>query len=562
MLSIVVWRGGEAAGPSRLPWLLAAAGLLVLALGGMGLLAARPARGGVRFLARVDHTLSRAQRLSPAMRFGLLALTALASALAPGWLQPLAIAALFLIFVTFPETGPALLAFLAPLFLVLVPVMGRPINPAEAVAFLAALALVVRLVLSTALRKSVPLSVGESRGFSRVYGADPAKASTPMQERPGTDLRNAVLSWPGKEKIAQAGQSAGNGARSSIHLLPLDWPVLALLATALASLFTAQNFGVAAHEFHAVVFTGVLAYSLVRLSPATPRKEQFDPWPVVWGLGLGAAVVAGWGIFQAVTGAQLIAAEGVLRVRGPYGSPNNLALYLDHVLPILLAIALLADQRNRRLAAGGLSLIVLTGLVLTFSRGALFLGLPAALLFLGFAAGGRWRWIALLLVAGGLLLLLPLFRTERFAGLLDMQGGTSFFRLQLWRGAWNMILDHPWLGVGLDNFLYAYRTRYVLPAGWQELNLSHPHNILLDFWTRLGLLGMIAGVWLFGTAFWQGWRAQRRLTGDRLALLLGLLASLIATLAHGLIDNSVFLVDLMIVFMLSLGLIARLAKDG
>ena len=34
-----------------------------------------------------------------------------------------------------------------------------------------------------------------------------------------------------------------------------------------------------------------------------------------------------------------------------------------------------------------------------------------------------------------------------------------------------------------------------------------------------------------------------------------------ATLAHGLIDNSVFLVDLMIVFMLSMGLITRLAKD-
>ena len=87
------------------------------------------------------------------MRFGLLALAALASALAPGWLQPLAIAALVLLFVVFPETGPALLAFLAPLFLVLVPVMGRPVNPAEAVAFLAALALVVRLVLSWTAKK-------------------------------------------------------------------------------------------------------------------------------------------------------------------------------------------------------------------------------------------------------------------------------------------------------------------------------------------------------------------------------------------------------------------------
>ena len=96
------------------------------------------------------------------MRFGLLALAALAAALAPGWLQLLAIAALFLLFLTFPETGPALLAFLAPLFLVLVPILGRPVNPAEAVAFLAALALVVRLGLSTAFRKSVPGVVGRS----------------------------------------------------------------------------------------------------------------------------------------------------------------------------------------------------------------------------------------------------------------------------------------------------------------------------------------------------------------------------------------------------------------
>jgi O-antigen ligase len=135
----------------------------------------------------------------------------------------------------------------------------------------------------------------------------------------------------------------------------------------------------------------------------------------------------------------------------------------------------------------------LLGLVLTFSRGALLLGLPAAVLFMGFVAGGRWRWVALGLLSIGALLLLPLFGTERFAGLLDLQGGTSFFRVQLWRGAWNMVLDHPWLGVGLDNFLYAYRTTYALPTAWEELNLSHPHNIVLDFWTRLGFVGMVVG---------------------------------------------------------------------
>jgi putative inorganic carbon (HCO3(-)) transporter len=199
----------------------------------------------------------------------------------------------------------------------------------------------------------------------------------------------------------------------------------------------------------------------------------------------------------------------------------------------------------------------------TFSKGALLLGLPAATLFLGIAGSIRasrsHRWRPLL-IAGGVLLacaavILPLFTTERFASLLDFQRGTSFIRVQLWRGALNMALDHPILGVGLDNFLYEYRTHYVLPAAWQELSLSHPHNILLDFWTRLGILGLGSGVWLFAAAFRSGWRAWwLEQDPDRRALLLGLLASLVATVAHGLIDNSIFLVDLAYVFMLTLGM--------
>jgi hypothetical protein len=504
LLGLDVWRGAAPSGTQRLPWLLAAAGLVLTGLGAAGLVATRRPRTGIAFATTVQGALDRAQLAPPAMRFALVAVTALVAGLAPGWLQLPALGVLLALFVAFSETGPALLAFLAPLFLVTVSVLGRQMSPTEAVAWLAALALAGRW----------------------------------------------WVAW-----------AAGHRVRGPIRLLPLDWPILALPVVSVVSLFGAQEVGVALHELRTVILTGMLAYGLVRLSPATASNGQVDPWPVAWGLGLGAAVVAGWGIVQAATGSHVIAAEGVVRVRGPYGSPNNLALYLDHVLPILVAVALFARQRSRRLAAALLALVVLAGLVLTFSRGALLLGLPAALLFLGFAAGGRWRWVALALLAGGFLLMLPLFRIERFASLLDLQGGTSFLRIQLWRGAWNMILDHPLLGVGLDNFLYAYRTRYVLPAGWQELNLSHPHTILLDFWTRLGALGVIVGTWLFAAAFWQGWPARRRLSDDRRALLIGLLASLVATIAHGLIDNSVFLVDLMLVWMLSLGLIARLSVE-
>ena len=108
-------------------------------------------------------------------------------------------------------------------------------------------------------------------------------------------------------------------------------------------------------------------------------------------------------------------------------------------------------------------------------------------------------WLAGAGVLAGLLLM-PFLGTERFQRLLDFESGTGFLRLQLWRSAAQMALDHPATGVGPDNFLYAFRNRYLLPAAWQEPNLNHPHNWLLDWWTRLGIPGLILGIgfWFSG----------------------------------------------------------------
>lgn len=168
-------------------------------------------------------------------------------------------------------------------------------------------------------------------------------------------------------------------------------------------------------------------------------------------------------------------------------------------------------------------------------------------------------WATLGVLAAGGVGTLPLFGTDRFRSLLDTSAGTGFFRLRLWQSAWTMLCDHPWLGVGLDNFLYQYRTRYILPDAWQEPNLSHPHNILLDFATRLGIGGLLVLLWL-QLAFWRvAWPLYRRLSkGAEKALTLGLMGSMVTTLAHGLVDQSFFLVDLAFIFALTTGIVRRL----
>jgi O-antigen ligase len=290
---------------------------------------------------------------------------------------------------------------------------------------------------------------------------------------------------------------------------------------------------------------------------------------------LGGAVIALVGIVQWAAGHSLVTAEGVLRVRGFYGSPNNLALYLGRVFPLVLAVAAFASSRewlsrgmlwpSRRLGYALASVLMAAALLLTYSRGAWLVGVPASLLFLAAMRSRRTFAVSVGLLALVAIGVLFVGGSRRLASLLDASTGTTSFRLQLWQSSLAMIRDHPLLGVGLDNFLYHYRSYYVLPTAWEEFNLSHPHNLIFDYWLRLGLLGVGLLVWNLVAFFRRGWKAYRHSPRDMDRLLvLGLMAGMVNFVAHGLVDNAFFLVDLAFVFVLMLALVQvpRLASDS
>jgi len=298
-------------------------------------------------------------------------------------------------------------------------------------------------------------------------------------------------------------------------------------------------------------------YLLLRVLPL--KRE--DVWLLGDVLVAAAVVLALLGLYQYGFTADVIVAEGVRRIRGVYASPNNLSLFLGRMAAWLLALIFALPVSRRRLLYGLAAVPTFLCLYLTYSRGAWLIGLPAALLFVVLVQGRRvWAWGAAALAAVALSLI-PVVGTERIARLFDMEGETTTFRVKLWQASLNMARDHPIFGVGLDNFLYQYRTRYVLPEAWQELNLSHPHNIFLDYWTRLGLLGIILLAVQQWSFFKTGFGLYGRLRNDfDRALVLSLMASMVYSLAHGLVDNSFFLVDLSFVLALSFGLLARLSK--
>ncbi|MEO0565597.1 MAG: O-antigen ligase family protein, partial [Chloroflexota bacterium] len=296
-------------------------------------------------------------------------------------------------------------------------------------------------------------------------------------------------------------------------LKALDWGVIGYVAIATVSLSWAALIEPALTEYRTLVIEPALFYLMLR-SEIRTRDAMLRMVFVLMFAGLLMSVI---GLGMYAFGAGIITAEGdARRLAGVYGSPNNVALFLGRTLPFALAYALVASKPWQRWFA--IVCLVVGGgtTLLTQSVGALFIGLPVAFAVVLLLIYRRRAVVPLLLLVtlsvgmGAFLLQYP-----RFARVLDFTSGTNFFRLRVWESAINVIADSPIRGLGLDQFLYAFRGRYILPDAWQEPDLSHPHNWLLDFWTRLGLAGVLVFLWIQAHVWRYLVQAYRNITDHK-----------------------------------------------
>jgi len=444
---------------------------------------------------------------------GQLALTAAAASLfyvtPQFFVYILALAALFLLILLRPAWGLALVAFTIPFY---VPQLAKPIaayrfSPVEIFTILTLGAFLLRWFVAVIIRQ---------------------------RDKPQSDP--SVIRQP------------------QFHAA--DIAVLIFSGVATLSLLFTDRLDVATNEWRTVILVPALFYLAFR----GIRPQDKEMWVILDAFILGAVLVALIGLWQYVTGSNLITAEGgLMRLRSIYGSPNNVALYLGRILPLLFSMLLLGSGTGRRRWLYGAAIIpVGVALLLTFSKGGLLLGIPAGLLVVFWIwqrRGSRspWPW-AIAFVGLGVAGLLLASQVPQLAQRLDLFGVTGVFRVNLWQASLEMIRENPIFGVGLDNFLYAYRGRYILDAAWQEPNLNHPHNIFLDFATRLGVLGLLTGGWMIWTAARTLKRVLGKVSEQWLPVAAGLSGALAAMFIHGLVDHSFFLVDLAFSFYLILGL--------
>ncbi len=239
---------------------------------------------------------------------------------------------------------------------------------------------------------------------------------------------------------------------------------------------------------------------------------------------------------------------------GPYGNYNHFAGLVELILPLPLAYLLFARIKLEERLLWLFSVVMMAvALLFSGSRGGILaLGVQVLVMMIvaiwmqrrglseGFNPAGN-KMIAGGALAAVLLLVLwigyePL--VKRFS--LLQQGASEYSlvtRTEYWRGAWQMVTDHPLTGVGLGAFPAVYPS-YGRSSVKNE-RLEHVHNDYLQLLTDGGLIGGLIGLWFFmeliRIARRQFQQLPRTRTQDR-AVMFGGYVALLGIAVHSFLD--------------------------
>ncbi len=373
---------------------------------------------------------------------------------------------------------------------------------------------------------------------------------------------------------------------------PFKWEIIFLLlisygATAVAG-FSDSALGI----WKAYFFEPVLVFILVLHLPLTPslvrRGDKIERggaflYKIMWPLAISALVISLLATYQKFTGVwifnELWAAGETRRVISFFGYPNAVGLYLGPL--VLVMTGWLFDNTKYKIQNTKLFIIFITiilslvSIYFAKSEGAL-IAVIAGLIVFSLLAEKKTRWAAIVLVvvAGSAIMAYQPARDYAFNKftLNDLSGQ---IRKQQWRETWQMMIISPGrfiFGTGLSGYQKAILPfhqegiffnkdndpefhRHVVwnekykKSHWQPVEIyMYPHNILLNFWTELGLAGMLLFIWIIFKFIFTGIKTIRNLDAPNRYLIIGLICAMVIIIVHGLVDVPYFKNDLAVMF--------------
>ncbi len=259
-----------------------------------------------------------------------------------------------------------------------------------------------------------------------------------------------------------------------------------LLFGVLLFLSTLQSFNFSFPQFVDFAKLFILYFLVVNL---VRTREKYVI--LMWGLVILGLIACFIGIYQHIKGIGSNHGDGLIRISGTALDPNDFAMHLVILVPMVFAIFF----NYKNIAIRVLSLLLLALLVLniifTYSRGGM-LGFAVVFIFsiLTFSFQRKKVILPIILVAIGIASILPFIPAkywERVQTITDFDDPAIQARLDTWKTGLGMMSDHPIRGVGLGAFRYEYIMRAYTSGDVKTKASLFSHNAYIQIGAEIGI---------------------------------------------------------------------------
>ena len=224
------------------------------------------------------------------------------------------------------------------------------------------------------------------------------------------------------------------------------------------------------------------------------------------------------------------------RVFSLFENSNVLGSYIAMIFPLVMVTFILAQTRRTKIFSLLSIILMLTCVVLTWSRGAWLAIILSALVFLLFYS----RKIGRLLVLGGLCLpfatlVIPQNILTRFLSIGDISDTSTMYRINIWKGSFRAIAENIWGGAG-----YGYDAFKMIYPGYAYAGIEsapHTHSLFLQILFSMGLAGLLVFAIIVILSFQQNLEFINTSNDSQGKLLVSaIFASVLAALVLGAFD--------------------------
>ena len=254
------------------------------------------------------------------------------------------------------------------------------------------------------------------------------------------------------------------------------------------------------------------------------------------------ALLVSTGFFSVLGLINYLAFEPIFgtRLSFPYLRRNlgEFSKFYDVVIPINLALVLITKNKIKKVLFGFVFLLSITTIFFMQMR-ASYLAIFLSLFAITFVYRKK-LFIFMLIIPFLVAIMMPTNMATRaremfkFGNYLKSDGVLNY-RIDTWKGAVRIIKENPVLGLGVGKSNFGKTAKQ-----FNDLNIpyDHAHNTYLQIAVELGLIGLAAFLWLFGSVFYFGFKCYFHLpkTDERAVLIFGILCGIGAVFLHGFIS--------------------------